>query len=61
MFGPSKTKLIDWNSLRASYTLYSSNDCNIVKEMKIGKSAAKSPLKRIKVQRLSKPHRNGRE
>jgi len=31
-----KTFLIDWNILRALYTRYSSNDYNIVKEIKIG-------------------------
>lgn len=39
------TSLIDWNSLRASYTPCSSNDYIIVKEMKIGQSAAKHPVK----------------
>lgn len=38
-----KTSLIDWNILRASYTPHSSNDCGIVKKMKIGQSAAKYP------------------
>ncbi len=46
-----KIPLIDWNTLRALYTKYSSNDCIIVKETKIGQSAAKYPY-RIKVQRL---------
>lgn len=50
---PFKTSLIDWNTLRALYTLYSSNDYSIVKEIKIGQSAAKGPRNRIKVQRLS--------
>ena len=45
-------ELIDWKPLRASYTQYSSNDYIIVKEMKIGQSAAKHPS-RMKVQRLS--------
>ena len=37
--------LIDWNSLRALHTPYSSNDYSIVKEVKIGRSAAKHPEK----------------
>jgi len=52
-----KTKLIDWKPLRALYTPYNSNDCNIVKEIRIGQSAAKLPARK-KVQRLSKPHSN---
>jgi len=44
--------LIDWNTLRALYTLLYSNDISIVKEIKIGQSAAKRPY-RMKVQRLS--------
>ena len=40
-----KTNLFDWKPLRALYTLYSSNDCSIVKETRIGQSAAKHPVK----------------
>lgn len=42
--GPFKSYLIDWNTLRALYTLLHSNDVSIVKEIKIGQSAAKLPL-----------------
>lgn len=45
--------LIDGNNLRASYTHNNSNDCCIVKEMRIGQSAAKHP-NGMKVQRLSR-------
>ncbi len=44
--------LTDWNPLRALYTPLHSNDVSIVKEIKIGQSAAKIPT-RNKVQRLS--------
>lgn len=51
--GSCKTYLIDWNLLRASYTPLSSNDQGIVKEMKIGQSAAKLPYRK-NVHRLSR-------
>lgn len=35
--------LIDWKPLRVLLTLYNSNDCSIVKEVRIGQSAAKHP------------------
>lgn len=44
--------LIDWKLLRASYTPIHSDDVCIVKEMKIGQSAAKG-LTEFKVQRLA--------
>lgn len=51
--GSYKTYLIDWDLLRASYTLFSSNDWSIVKETKIGQSAAKLPYRK-NVHRLSR-------
>jgi hypothetical protein len=48
---PIKIPLIDWNTLRALYTPLHSNDVSIVKEIKIGQSAAKT-LYECKVQRL---------
>lgn len=36
-------ELIDWKPLRALYTPYNSDDYSIVKEIKIGQSAAKCP------------------
>ena len=42
-FGSYKTYLIDWDTLRALYTPLHSNDVSIVKEIKIGQSAAKHP------------------
>jgi uncharacterized membrane protein (UPF0182 family) len=53
------TLLIDWKPLRALYTLLHRNDVSIVKEIKIGQSAAKTLNNAVKydmrkVQRLSK-------
>ena len=48
-----KTTLIDWKLLRALYTPLYSNVISIVKETKIGQSAAKLPYRK-NVQRLSK-------
>lgn len=49
-----KTYLIDWKPLRALHTPQSSDDFVIVTEVKIGQSAAKTPERRSKVQRLSR-------
>ena len=42
-FSSSKTNLTDWKLLRVLHTQYSSNDYIIVKEVRIGQSAAKYP------------------
>jgi hypothetical protein len=48
-----KTYLIDWELLRALHTPLVSNESSIVKEVKIGQSAAKLLYKK-NVQRLSR-------